>query len=198
MHSAVQQIEEEVDRLGANAGTPGGERVRTQQQDRGGTVILARTTAPAPTIDPVPMTQPPTRTEAWPMRTLFSMTLECTSALCPMVTSSPTIVGSFSSVWMVELSCTFDRAPISMRSMSPRSTVPNHTDACSWSVTSPMSTAVGATNAVGCTGADFPLNAYSGTHVRYSRDHHHAEGRDENADRPRRRSTPRTRLRGEP
>src|SRR5262245_47969732 len=45
---------------------------------------------------------------------------------------------------------------------SPRSTALYQTDAFSSTVTSPISTAVGAMNAVGCTTGDFPSKLYSG------------------------------------
>ena len=93
------------------------------------------------------------------MSTLFSTMAECTRAMCPMVTSAPMSVGSFSSVWTIELSCTFERSPISIRSMSPRRTVPNQTDAPECTVTSPMSTAVGATNASRAMRGRFPRYA---------------------------------------
>jgi hypothetical protein len=57
---------------------------------------------------------------------------------------------------MVELSWTFERSPMTMRSMSPRNTVPNHTDAPLSTVTSPMRTAVGAMNASGATFGSLP------------------------------------------
>ena len=51
--------------------------------------------------------------------------------------------------------------------MSPRRTVPNHTDAPDATVTSPMSTALGAMNASAATRGRFPRYSYIGTPVEY-------------------------------
>ena len=48
------------------------------------------------------------------------------------------------SVWQVELSCTLEFSPISIHSLSPRSTAPNHTLAELSKRTLPITVAVSA------------------------------------------------------
>ena len=55
----------------------------------------------------------------------------CSMAMWPMVQSSPMVSGKPGSVWSTQPSCTFERAPITIGSLSPRSTLPNQTLASS-------------------------------------------------------------------
>src|SRR2546428_306137 len=181
MDAPIQHVAEQVDHVCSHAGMSGRERIRAEEQDRAHH-IFGKGGAHAHSVASHEVTlqsaQIPVRhahrrkiaetgvhavdgiVTLGDLRDhlgrLLYLTLECTSALCPIVTSGPTNVGSPSSVWMVELSWTFVRSPITIRSISPRRTVPNHTDAPLCTVTSPMSTAVGATNASGATFGIFP------------------------------------------
>src|SRR5260370_41047178 len=61
------------------------------------------------------------------------------------------------SVWQVELSCTLEFSPISIHSLSPRSTAPNHTLADSCSRTLPITVAVSAIQQLPSAGRRRPL-----------------------------------------
>jgi hypothetical protein len=76
------------------------------------------------------------------------------------VTFAPTIVGSPSAVWTTALSWMQDPSPTRIRSKSPRSTAPNQTLVSGPSTTSPMSVAVGATNASAAMSGSLPSNAW--------------------------------------
>src|SRR5690606_38355653 len=69
-------------------------------------------------------------------------------ALCPMVTSSPTTTGASMLTWTTVLSWTLLRRPIVIGAMSPRTVALYQTLASSPIVTLPMTTAVGAMNAL--------------------------------------------------
>lgn len=90
------------------------------------------------------------------MRTLSPITLLWTIAPWPRVTSAPMMVGPSASVWITQLSCTLVRGPMRTCDMSPRTVAPNHTDAPEAISTSPMTLAVGATQASAATTGDFP------------------------------------------
>ncbi len=66
-----------------------------------------------------------------------------------MVTPSPTVSGRPGSVCITVPSCTLLRAPITIGSLSPRSTAPYQTVAPGPRVTRPMITALSATQALG-------------------------------------------------
>ena len=66
-------------------------------------------------------------------------------ALCPTVTPLPTVSGKPGSVWSVQLSWMLVRSPISIHSLSPRSTAPNQRLAPALILTLPMTIAVSAT-----------------------------------------------------
>ena len=72
------------------------------------------------------------------------MTQPCNVTRWPMVQSSPISSGNPRSVCITQPSCTFERAPIVIHSLSPRSTEPNHTLASSSRRTRPMIVASGA------------------------------------------------------
>ena len=69
----------------------------------------------------------------------------CRNARWPIVTFAPTTTGTPGSVWMTVPSCTFEPAPISIHSVSPRNTQLNQTLAPASSRTQPMTSADGAT-----------------------------------------------------
>ena len=66
----------------------------------------------------------------------------------PTVTPAPTTTGNPISVCSTALSCTFERGPTTIGSMSPRSELPNQIPASAPSVTRPVTRAVSATQAV--------------------------------------------------
>ena len=65
----------------------------------------------------------------------------------PIVTFAPTTVGRSSAQWMTQLSWTLEPSPMTIALLSPRRTAPNQIEAPASTVTSPISTAVGATYA---------------------------------------------------
>ena len=108
---------------------------------RGPTVARWSTIAPIPTSAPSPIRQP------------------SSIAMWPIVTFSPTIVGRSSAQWITQLSCTLEPAPITIALLSPRRTAPNQMRAPGETVTSPISTAVGATNASSATCGVLPSSS---------------------------------------
>src|SRR5213593_1051989 len=124
------------------AGTP-------TTREPGGTRASSGTTAPAATTLPVPMWTPLRSTLPMPIRQSSSTVHPCRMARCPTPTRAPICAGRRSSTCTIVPSWRFVFSPITIASMSPRSTAPYHTLACAPSVTSPSTTAPGAMNAVG-------------------------------------------------
>ena len=79
------------------------------------------------------------------------MVQPCSITWWPMVTPCPTVSGQPRSVCSTLPSCTLLLRPMVMRSVSPRSTAPYQTLAFSASVTRPITWALPATQALGCT-----------------------------------------------
>jgi hypothetical protein len=111
--------------------------------DRGGIRMSSTTSEPAATIDPLPTCDPFNRIAPIPMRQRSSIVQPWTTAACPIVTSSPTVVACVSFItWMIVPSCTLDRRPIRIRWTSPRMTTAIQTLLSSAISTSPITCAL--------------------------------------------------------
>src|ERR1700726_1034444 len=88
--------------------------------------------------------------------------------MCATVAPGPMSVGTPGGAWSTDPACTLAPARITTGAESARTTVLNHTDAPASTVTSPISTAVGAMNASGCTFGDVPSNSKRGIGHIYS------------------------------
>jgi len=122
---------------------------RARGEDFRGMVAPAATTLPAAIKERRPTVAPLSTTEFVPTSAPSSIVQSSIVAQWPIVTSVPMIVRLFSETCRTALSCTLLRAPIRIGPLSPRITAPNQMLADSATSTSPMSTAVGATNAEG-------------------------------------------------
>ena len=76
----------------------------------------------------------------------------CTIARCPIATRRPIAHGTPGSTWTMVPSCTLLSSPMTIASLSPRSTAVGHTLTRAPRVTSPITCAAGWTNAVGWMG----------------------------------------------
>ncbi|ADI11935.1 hypothetical protein SBI_08817 [Streptomyces bingchenggensis BCW-1] len=142
------------------AGTPA-------TSEPGGTCIPCGTSACAATREPAPTRAPLSTVAPMPTSTSSSMTQPCSTALWPTETRSPTVAGKPGSACIVQLSWILLPAPTLIASASPRSTAWYQTLAPAPSVTSPITTDVGAANASGSTFGSLPptpaINARSVT-----------------------------------
>ncbi len=111
----------------------------------GGTCIPSGTTAPAATTLPVPIRTPLSRMLPIPIRHSSSTVQPCRIALCPTPHRSPMVHGNPASTWTMVPSWMLVWAPITIGAMSPRRTEVYQTLDSGPRVTSPMTTAVGAT-----------------------------------------------------
>ena len=110
--------------LGRRAYTRPGEPMTTESS---GMRVFGVTSAPAPMTQRLPMTAPSSTIAALPMSVSSPIVQLCSSAWCPTVTRAPTCVGMPASVWMTQPSWMLVPAPISIQSLSPRSTALNQT-----------------------------------------------------------------------
>ncbi len=122
------------------AGTPA-------TSEPGGTCIPCGTRACAATSEPAPMCAPLSTVAPMPTSTSSSITQPCSTALWPTETRAPTVSGKPGSVWTLQLSWMLLSGPSVMGPQSARSTAWYQTLEPGASVTSPMTTEVGATNA---------------------------------------------------
>ena len=84
--------------------------------ERGGTCMPSTTSEPAATIDSEPITAPFSRIAPMPIRQRSSIVQPCTTAACPIVTSSPIVVACVSFMTCTTVpSWTFDRLPMRIR-----------------------------------------------------------------------------------
>src|SRR6266851_4925154 len=107
-------------------------------------VLPSVTTAPAPTIEFVPIRTPLRRIAPMPIRLPSPTVQPCSTALCPITQPRPIVSGKPGSVCNVALSWIWERSPTSIHSLSPRSTAPHHTLASDLRRTRPITTAVSA------------------------------------------------------
>src|SRR5438309_8335929 len=105
----------------------------------------SRTTAPLATREPGPITAPLLMVAFIPIRQSSPTLHPWTTAAWPTVTRAPKVAGMPRSTCTTTLSWTFESRPTTIESKSPRSTAPCQTLAPSSIVTSPTSTALGAT-----------------------------------------------------
>ncbi len=91
-----------------------------------------------------------------PTSTLSPIVAPCTTAPWPMDTPSPRLTGRPASTWNAQLSCTLQRAPMVIGSLSARITAPYQMLAPAPMVTAPTSVALGATHASSSTCGVFP------------------------------------------
>lgn len=117
------------------------------------------TRACAATIEPAPITAPLSTVAPMPTRLPSSMVQPCSTALCPIETRSPIVIGNPKSTWTEQLSCTLLPAPTTIGPQSARSTAPYQTLAPGCSVTSPTTTAIGATKHSSSTTGRWPPTA---------------------------------------
>ena len=101
-------------------------------------------TEPAPTMLLRPIFAPFITIEPMPISAPSSMVQPCRMTLWPTVQFLPITMGKPRSVWQVEPSCTLAPSPISIHSLSPRSTAPNQTLAPGFRRTRPITVAVSA------------------------------------------------------
>src|SRR5437870_7952549 len=108
----------------------------------------SRTTAPLATTEPWPITAPLLIVAFIPIRQSAPTVHPWTTAAWPTVTLAPKVAGRPRSTCTTTLSWTFESRPTTIESKSPRSTAPCQTLAPSSTVTSPTSTALGATKII--------------------------------------------------
>ena len=116
-----------------------------------GNSLPSVTSEPAPTRQLRPIFAPLSTMLWMPTRLPSPMVQPCSITWWPMVTLRPMVSGTSWSVCSTLPSCTLLWAPTVMRSLSPRSTAPYQTLAFSPNVTRPITSALSATQAVGCT-----------------------------------------------
>src|SRR6266853_1531093 len=109
-----------------------------------GNVLPSVTTAPAPTIEFVPIRAPLRRIAPMPIRLPSPTVQPCSTTLCPITQPRPIVSGKPGSVCNVALSWIWERSPTSIHSLSPRNTAPHHTLASDLRRTRPITTAVSA------------------------------------------------------
>src|SRR5262245_62895034 len=120
------------------------------------------TSVPAATIARAPMREPSRTVDPLPTSASSPMVAPCTTEVWPMVAPGPISTECAGVTWTTAQSWTLAPRRTTMGAKSARSTALYQTDAFSSTVTSPTSTAVGATNAVGCTRGVFPSKLNSG------------------------------------
>src|SRR5206468_12252671 len=113
-------------------------------------VARAPIRAPSSTVAPFPIRHSSPSDAAWIVQ------------LWPTVEPAPISVPPRGVTWTTEQSCTLAPRRTTIGLKSPRRTALYQTDARSSIVTSPTTTAVGATNAVGCTFGRLPSKLNSG------------------------------------
>jgi hypothetical protein len=111
----------------------------------GGTTLRLPTNAPAPTIASRPTRASCRTIEPTPIRALSSTVHPSRWARCPIVTSSPTVVGNTAVVWITAPSWIEHRSPMKMNPSSPRITAAGQTDVWAPRMTEPITTASGCT-----------------------------------------------------
>src|SRR5215471_12997512 len=109
-----------------------------------GNVLPSVTTAPAPTIEFIPIRAPLRRIAPMPIRLPSPTEQPCSTTLWPITQPRPIVSGNPGSVCNVALSWIWERSPTSIHSLSPRSTAPHHTLASDLRRTRPITTAVSA------------------------------------------------------
>src|SRR5262245_60389271 len=109
-----------------------------------GKVLPSVTTAPAPTTELVPIRAPLRRIAPIPSMLQSPTVQPCSTTLWPITQPRPIVIGNPGSVCNVALSWIWERSPISIHSLSPRSTAPHHTLASDLRRTRPITTAVSA------------------------------------------------------
>ena len=114
-----------------------------------GTSMPSGTTAPAATTEPRPIFAPERTVAPMAIRASSSTVQAWRTAPWPTVTRAPTRQGRFSSTWTTDPSWMFESSPISIPApaMSARRTQLYQTLAPLRTVTRPMTTAPGATQA---------------------------------------------------
>src|SRR2546422_6814425 len=113
-----------------------------------GKSAFSRTTAPLATTDPDPITAPLLIVEFMPTKQSSPMEQPWITAAWPTVTRPPMVAGMPRSTCTTTLSWTFESRPTTIESKSPRSTAPCQMLAPSSTLTSPTSTALGATKII--------------------------------------------------
>ena len=109
-----------------------------------GNSLPSVTRAPAPTSEFLPILAPLSTIAPMPIRLPSPMVQPCSSARWPIVQPRPMVNGKPGSVCMIVCSWTLLSSPISIRSLSPRMTTPNHTETLRPIPTFPMIVASGA------------------------------------------------------
>lgn len=99
--------------------------------------LPSRTKAPAPITHSSMIFAPFMMMLPMPTRLPHQFMQPCRNAMCPIVQSSPIVSGKPGPVCETDPSCTFERAPTVISSLSPRRTGPNQTLASSSSLTLP-------------------------------------------------------------
>ena len=109
-----------------------------------GKALPSVTSAPAPTSEFLPIFEPLSRIAPMPIRLLSPTMQPCSMTLWPITQLAPITIGNPGSVCSVALSWICERSPISIHSLSPRSTAPNQMLEWLFIRTRPISTAVSA------------------------------------------------------
>ena len=110
-----------------------------------GNTLPSVTSAPAPTRQFAPILAPFSTIAPMPIRLPSPIVQPCSTTLWPMTQSRPMVSGKPGSVCSVALSWICERVPISINSLSPRSTEPYQMLTLVWSLTLPITDAVSAT-----------------------------------------------------
>ena len=114
--------------------------------DPSGTSVPSVTTAPAPITDPLPIRAPLRTMAPMPTSTRSPMVQPWRIAPWPTETSLPISTGWPLLVCTTQLSWMLERSPITIRSLSARTTAPNQIPTWLPSVTSPITVALPALN----------------------------------------------------
>src|SRR5262247_1718930 len=127
-----------------------------------GISVSGVTRAPAATMERAPIRAPSRTVAPLPIRHSSPSDAAWIVQLWPTVEPAPISTPLRGVTWTTAQSCTLAPRRTTIGLKSPRSTALYQTDARSSIVTSPMRTAVGATNAVGCTFGLLPSKLNSG------------------------------------
>ena len=130
-----------------------------------GTSVPGVTSAPPATIARTPMRAPSSTVDPLPTRHSSPSQAACTVQLWPIVAPAPTSTPWAPLTCTTAQSCTLAPRWMTIAWKSARTTALYQTEARSSIVTSPMTTAVGAMNADGCTRGCFPSKLNSGMGV---------------------------------